>query len=255
MTDIQPTQPSSNDIEKPTFGFVRKAFVGLGSIASGLGAGILYVNKTLLGNVSHSLLATADSQLEAAMTYLGNVSKNVVPGLKEEPVQQLLNSLPAPKPNEQAFQLQQAVRSDLRNTDTVLGQAFHSASNTHNGEKALQKINFRRIAQQNYWGFAQQHSEAERKANALIHQEYTNRRLAYDVGTVIDLEARGTLAKETVKHVPWFKKVTLSGIQLTKGQRIGAGVVFAAVTSVAALGLYKVLHRCRDKQEFESPQR
>lgn len=241
--------------EEPKLGFLGKAFVGLGSLTSGLGAGIVYVNKKLFENVAHGLLATADSQMEAAMTYLGNVTKNAGAGSREEQFKQFIDSLPALNPNEHVLHHQQAVRRDLRDADTVLGKALEDASKGYRGEKLLHKINFHRIAQQNYWEFANQHPETERTANALIRQEYESRRLAYDVGTTINLEARQALGKETVKHVPFPKKIALNGLRLTTGQQIGAGVVFAAVSSIAACGFYRLSQWFSYTKEHESIQR
>lgn len=255
MTDVPLAHLSPRPNETPSLGFVAKAFAGLGSLASGLGASALYVNKQLFGNIAHALLATADSQLEAGMTWFSSITRNNARGSQQGHVQEFLTSLPAPNPNEHVLQHQQAVRSQLRNADTVLGKAMRNASSSPDGQRALQNISFNRTAQQKYWEFVQRHPEAERRANPVIHQEYADRRLAYDVGTLIDLEAREKLAKETVTHVPWYKKVALSGIQLTKWQKIGTGVVFATVTGVAALGFYRVLHKFGDKQKVDSPQR
>jgi hypothetical protein len=54
------------------------------------------VNKKLFENVAHGLLATGDSQLEATMTYLGNVTSNAAPGSREEQLKHLIDSLPVP---------------------------------------------------------------------------------------------------------------------------------------------------------------
>ena len=230
---------------QPEFGFLKKAAVALGGIGSGIASGFLYINNAIRKNLGHAMMASAESNLDAAFTTLQ--------GLKNEsPLTAFTDSLPSMENAEGQRAHWNGMRRDLKTSSTVLGNSLFQASQTPTGENALKGIaTGEAIVRDNINFFT--NNPAPR--SPAIEAEFMERhaKQASEVHPTL-LKNKETLIKETTSHIPLRNKLGMKGVHLTTGQKTTAGVAFAIVSSVAAYGLYQCL-RPSHEQESSQPQR
>ena len=232
---------------QPQLGLLKKTLIALGGITSGLASGFFYINNKLRENLGHAFMVSAESNMAAAFTMLDDLKKDA------PLLQSFTDSLPIPENAQGQLSHWNGMRRDLKTSSTVLGNGLFQASQTPTGEKALKEIRAgEAIVRDNIKFWSANPAPRTPAVEAEFMARHTKNFSEIQPTIIKNKEA---LIKETVSNIPLLNKVGMKDIHLTAGQKTVAGVVFAAVSSVVAYGLYQYMHPSLEQEKTSQSQR
>lgn len=232
--------------------FFSNLLVGAGSVAAGAGGMLIAVERSLRNNLTAAFGGTPDAfmveqvhevkkEMKAAARRKNGGTKVAVSDEQVLSAMGASDSVKMPPAETQAHWNE--MRGELQNGESVLGKAFEKAGTTEAGQVASAKMSQGRGI----------HTQVERTANAIVRSgegtvEQVREMLRSDPVMVGKQQLANTMVREgaqemahsVAKSVPIVEKFKMSQIGLTRGQKVGAGITFAAVTAIAGLGLYKI---------------
>ena len=185
-----------------------KVIAGIGGVTAGAIAATALVDSHLRKNIESALYDKPQSVVEAALAEVNG------PGQKT------------------------AARHALEDNKTVLGKAFEKASQTERGQAINTGLTAEKIIAIRHDALLKQTSPALRAESAELQMT----ELALKKGSEALEEplklGRKVLASDVTEQLPWLDKMLMKDISLTKQQKTEAGIVFGAVTAVAAGAIY-----------------
>lgn len=206
-------------------------------------AWVLSARHFLRADLRHAFLCTVESQMAAAGDALkgpvaGELRKRLS-GAPADLTERLVSKARTPAPDCDRWR---AIRDALHDERSVLGRAFERAKQTFAGERALSKLEFAKGASRSFDAYREAHPEVRAKgATPHLDPEYSRLQRDARLGVVLTREAREALAEATAKQVPWHKKLSTVGVQMTSKQRLTC----FAVTLTVAIGAFGVTRKAR----------